>query len=76
MLFSKVCRPELGEFCIGGEICGCPQGQKRAGPDDHCRVVESWIFPLWVIRKNQYGINYNETFANPLDNLYKYDSYV
>ncbi|KAI3415661.1 hypothetical protein GPALN_005254 [Globodera pallida] len=65
------CRPELGEICIGGNLCGCPPGQKRAGPDEICRQVIAFTFPFWVMRKYQYQLQYNESFANPQDSIYK-----
>ncbi|KAL3093349.1 hypothetical protein niasHS_005863 [Heterodera schachtii] len=65
------CRPELGEICIGEELCGCPPGQKRAGPDEICRQVIAFTFPVWVVRKYQHQLQYNESFANPQDSIYK-----
>lgn len=52
-------------------MCGCPHGEKRASTGDLCRAVESWNVPLWVIRRNNHNIVYNETFANPVDALNK-----
>uniref|UniRef100_A0AC35GEY8 Notch n=1 Tax=Panagrolaimus sp. PS1159 TaxID=55785 RepID=A0AC35GEY8_9BILA len=68
---GQVCKAELGEVCIAGSICGCVNGEKRASPKDKCRPVESFPVPLWVIRKNQNNLVYNETFGNPLDSLNK-----
>uniref|UniRef100_A0AC34QH72 Uncharacterized protein n=1 Tax=Panagrolaimus sp. JU765 TaxID=591449 RepID=A0AC34QH72_9BILA len=68
---GKVCHTELGEHCIAGSVCGCINGEKRASPKDKCHPVESWTLPLWVIRKNQHNLVYNETFANPLEPLNK-----
>jgi hypothetical protein len=33
--------------------------------------VESWTIPLWVIRKDQHNLVFNETFTNPLDEVNK-----
>uniref|UniRef100_F1KPJ6 Transmembrane cell adhesion receptor mua-3 n=1 Tax=Ascaris suum TaxID=6253 RepID=F1KPJ6_ASCSU len=68
---QKQCNSELGEVCIAGSVCGCPHGEKRASTGDLCRAVESWNVPLWVIRRNNHNIVYNETFANPVDALNK-----
>uniref|UniRef100_A0A7E4VNX4 Transmembrane cell adhesion receptor mua-3 n=1 Tax=Panagrellus redivivus TaxID=6233 RepID=A0A7E4VNX4_PANRE len=68
---GQVCNTELGEVCIAGSICGCVSGEKRASPKDKCHPVESWTLPLWVIRKNQNNLVYNDTFANPQDELNK-----
>lgn len=62
---------QLGEVCIAGSVCGCGNGEKRSSPKDRCRAVESWTIPLWVIRRNQHNLVYNETFANPLDAVNK-----
>ncbi|KAI1731796.1 calcium-binding EGF domain-containing protein [Ditylenchus destructor] len=71
MCGGVVCNAELGEVCIASEVCGCPAGEKRSSPKEHCRQTESWTIPLWVIRKNQHNLVFNETFANPMDNLNK-----
>lgn len=68
---NSVCNNDLGEVCVAGSVCGCPSGEKRASDKDHCRPVESWSVPLWVIRKNQENLVFNETFANPHDELNK-----
>ncbi|KIH53759.1 calcium binding EGF domain protein [Ancylostoma duodenale] len=68
------CKTELGEICIAGSVCGCPVGMRRAASTDVCRAVESWNVPLWVIRKDYKNLVYNDSFANPLDSIYK--SYV
>ncbi|KAK6743395.1 hypothetical protein RB195_010571 [Necator americanus] len=68
------CKTELGEICIAGSVCGCPVGMRRAASTDICRAVESWNFPLWVIRKEYKNLVYNDSFANPMDSTYK--SYV
>lgn len=57
------------QICIANELCGCPTGQKRAGPEDQCRPVESWTIPLWVLRRDRHNLVFNETFANPRDQL-------
>lgn len=33
--------------------------------------VESFTFPVWVVRKNHYQLQYNESFATPSDSIYK-----
>lgn len=68
---SQQCNDQLGEVCIAGSVCGCVNGEKRASPKDKCRPVESWTIPLWVIRKHQQNLLYNDSFANPLDNVHK-----
>ncbi|KHN76197.1 Transmembrane cell adhesion receptor mua-3 [Toxocara canis] len=65
------CNSELGEVCIAGSVCGCAHGDKRASANDVCHAVESWNVPLWVIRRGNQNIVYNETFANPVDALNK-----
>ncbi|GMT19358.1 hypothetical protein PFISCL1PPCAC_10655, partial [Pristionchus fissidentatus] len=68
---SSFCRSELGEECIAGRLCGCPKGQKRAGPDEPCRVVESWSIPLVVVRDGEKKIDYSPNLANPHDSTHK-----
>uniref|UniRef100_A0A183C216 EGF-like domain-containing protein n=1 Tax=Globodera pallida TaxID=36090 RepID=A0A183C216_GLOPA len=68
---GAVCNESLGEVCIGGELCGCPMGHKRSGPDDQCRLVESFTIPLWVLRRGVHNLVFNDTFANPIDQLNK-----
>ncbi|KAL3070193.1 hypothetical protein niasHT_039386 [Heterodera trifolii] len=68
---GAVCKQSLGEVCIGGELCGCPTGQKRASADDQCRLVESFTIPLWVLRRGVHNLVFNSTFANPIDQLNK-----
>uniref|UniRef100_A0A183CXX0 EGF-like domain-containing protein n=1 Tax=Gongylonema pulchrum TaxID=637853 RepID=A0A183CXX0_9BILA len=36
---AMFCQENLGEVCIAGRLCGCPSGQKRAGPGEKCRPV-------------------------------------
>lgn len=59
------------KICIAETLCGCPNGQKRPSIEEKCRPVESWQIPLWIIRKNNNQLLYNETFANPLNPLNK-----
>ncbi|KAI6201465.1 hypothetical protein M3Y96_00844600 [Aphelenchoides besseyi] len=65
------CNSDLGEVCIAGELCGCANGEKRSSPRDSCHPVESWQIPLWVIRRRQQNLVYNNSFANPLDSINK-----
>ncbi|CAB3403060.1 unnamed protein product [Caenorhabditis bovis] len=65
------CKEALGEVCIAGSICGCPDGMKRASSSDVCRVVESWNVPLWVVRDKEKPIVYSESFDNPQTPAYK-----
>ena len=65
------CKAVLGEICIAGTVCGCPDGMRRATPNDVCRAVESWTIPLLVARKEKTNLVYNESFANPQDVIYK-----
>lgn len=64
---GTICLAELGEICIVAGTCGCANGEKRASSKDKCRPVESWTLPLWIIRKNQNNLIFNETFANPVN---------
>lgn len=68
---GKGCKAELGEICIASSICGCPIGMRRAASTQPCRAIESWNVPLLVIRKEHNNLIYNESFANPLDRIYK-----
>ncbi|CAD5215432.1 unnamed protein product [Bursaphelenchus okinawaensis] len=71
---SHQCNSQLGEVCIGDAVCGCINGEKRASLKDKCRPVEHWTVPLWVIRRHQKNLVYNESFSNPLDAVYRYYS--
>uniref|UniRef100_A0A1I7XAM3 Uncharacterized protein n=1 Tax=Heterorhabditis bacteriophora TaxID=37862 RepID=A0A1I7XAM3_HETBA len=44
---------------------------RRSSSADVCRTVESWNVPLWVMRKGNKNLVYNDTFANPLEPVYK-----
>uniref|UniRef100_A0A1I7YSN6 EGF-like domain-containing protein n=1 Tax=Steinernema glaseri TaxID=37863 RepID=A0A1I7YSN6_9BILA len=66
---GRVCNSELGEVCVADSLCGCPHGEKRASPKDVCRPVESWTVPLWVIRRDQHNLVYNQSFGNPLNEV-------
>ncbi|KAF7632829.1 hypothetical protein Mgra_00007760 [Meloidogyne graminicola] len=68
---TAICRKELGEVCIAETLCGCPNGQKRPSTEEQCRPVESWQIPLWILRRNNQNLLFNETFANPLNSLNK-----
>uniref|UniRef100_A0A9J2QCB0 EGF-like domain-containing protein n=1 Tax=Ascaris lumbricoides TaxID=6252 RepID=A0A9J2QCB0_ASCLU len=68
---STFCRADLGEECIAGRLCGCPNGQKRNGSDEKCRQVESWNLPLWVIREGNRLLNYTDELSNPQDEEHK-----
>jgi hypothetical protein len=54
---------------VAGALCGCPDGQKRVSQEDQCRPVESWLIPIWVLRRNQNNLQFNQTLANPLHPL-------
>ncbi|VDK20985.1 unnamed protein product [Anisakis simplex] len=68
---TTYCQPELGEVCIAGKVCGCPNGQKRTGLDKPCKQVESWNLPLWVAREGNTTLKYTNDLANPLDEMHK-----
>ncbi|KAK0416294.1 hypothetical protein QR680_012402 [Steinernema hermaphroditum] len=68
---SGFCNPELGEQCIAGRLCGCPNGQKRASADEKCRQVEAFNMPIYVIREGSTPIKYVPSFANPQDDTTK-----
>jgi hypothetical protein len=68
---GHVCNRDLGESCIAGEVCGCTNGEKRSGPTDSCHPVESWQIPLWIIRRHQQNLVFNDSFGNPLDSVNK-----
>uniref|UniRef100_A0A915AKQ6 Transmembrane cell adhesion receptor mua-3 n=1 Tax=Parascaris univalens TaxID=6257 RepID=A0A915AKQ6_PARUN len=68
---STFCRADLGEECIAGRLCGCPNGQKRNGSDEKCRQVESWNLPLWVIREGNRILSYTDELSNPQDEEHK-----
>ncbi|GMS89863.1 hypothetical protein PENTCL1PPCAC_12038, partial [Pristionchus entomophagus] len=65
------CRDGLGEVCIGGSICGCPNGFKRKSPTEACYAVEGWNVPLLVVRDHQTPISYNRSYGNPQESLNK-----
>ncbi|VDM70821.1 unnamed protein product [Strongylus vulgaris] len=68
---GQSCKEALGEICLAGSVCGCPVGMRRAASTDVCRAVETWNVPLWVIRKENKNLVYNDSFANPMDTVYK-----
>lgn len=68
---GQICNKDLGESCIAGQICGCTNGEKRANSKDSCHPVESWQIPLWVIRRHQQNLVFNESFGNPQDSIHK-----
>uniref|UniRef100_A0A0N4ZF68 Transmembrane matrix receptor MUP-4 n=1 Tax=Parastrongyloides trichosuri TaxID=131310 RepID=A0A0N4ZF68_PARTI len=65
---NNFCKEELGEICIAGKVCGCPNGQKRKTIEDSCKPVEGINLPLWVAREGQVPIKYdNKVHGNPID---------
>ncbi|KAM3722540.1 Transmembrane matrix receptor [Dirofilaria immitis] len=68
---EMICLEDLGEICSEDQMCVCPDGYKRSGPEEKCRAVESWSLPLWVIRQNNNELNYNNSLANPRSDQYK-----
>lgn len=68
---GQVCNRDLGESCVGGQVCGCTNGEKRANSKEPCRPVESWQVPLWIIRRHQQNLVFNDSFGNPLDAVNK-----
>ncbi|VDN86888.1 unnamed protein product, partial [Brugia pahangi] len=68
---DTACQEELGEICSENQLCICPPGQKRSGPEKKCRPVESWSLPLLVIRQNTEELNYNDNLRNPQSDQYK-----
>lgn len=68
---GQFCNAELGQVCIDGSACGCPLGMKAASPQDPCVPVESWVLPLWVLRRGATALKFNDNFGDPQHPIHK-----
>ncbi|KRX65974.1 Transmembrane matrix receptor MUP-4, partial [Trichinella sp. T9] len=58
------CKEDLGEVCIGEQICACPYGKGRHDPHDHCQDVVAINLPLLIKRKGHQTLQFNNAYGD------------
>uniref|UniRef100_A0A915K0L1 Uncharacterized protein n=1 Tax=Romanomermis culicivorax TaxID=13658 RepID=A0A915K0L1_ROMCU len=68
---GKSCDLGLGEVCLAGRVCACPNGKGRRELKNPCVEIVGFTLPLWVIRRNHETFTYNKSFVDTNSPFYK-----